>query len=404
MIYRLRRKFIQICTLSFLAVFVALFLGIYLVTYFQTTSSLDQLADIVSENGGHFPSFQAPGPQESSRPAEQDPEAPFTTRFFTVFFDAQGGNALYRRGLPCQRHTGGSGRAGKRSLGKSDPRGWVEGYRYKIWETEEGSAVVCISGAMMLDANRAFLTAACLVFVGGSLAVLLLVVLLSKRAVGPVAESYQRQRQFVTDASHELKTPLTLLQANLDILESEAGENPWLSDMKEETFTMTQLVRRLVDLARLDEEAPLQSSFFDLAQAVWETAAAFLPAAEQSGKRLTWEGPPSLLWKGDEGALRQLAFILLDNAVKYCDPEGAIQVGLSGKRHPVLTVDNSCQAVDSLPLSRLFDRFYRADSARTYGSGFGVGLSIAKGIAERHGGSISAAKLEGGRIRFRVKL
>lgn len=79
-------------------------------------------------------------------------------------------------------------------------------------------------------------------------------------------------------------------------------------------------------------------------------------------------------------------------------------MGLSGKRHPVLTVDNSCQAVDSLPLSRLFDRFYRADSARTYGSGFGVGLSIAKGIAERHGGSISAAKLKGGRIRFRVKL
>ena len=88
MIYRLLRKFIRICTLSFLAVFVALFLGIYLVTYFQTTSSLDQLADIVSENGGHFPSFQPPGLQESSRPAEQDPVAPFTTRFFTVFFDA----------------------------------------------------------------------------------------------------------------------------------------------------------------------------------------------------------------------------------------------------------------------------------------------------------------------------
>ena len=283
MIYRLRRKFIRICTLSFLAVFVALFLGIYLVTYFQTTSSLDQLADIVSENGGHFPSFQAPGPQESSRPAEQDPEAPFTTRFFTVFFNAQGETLSTDVGSIASVTQEEAAGMGKEALEKSGPRGWVEGYRYKIWETEGGSAVVCISSAMMLDANRAFLTAACLVFVGGSLAVLLLVVLLSKRAVGPVAESYQRQRQFVTDASHELKTPLTLLQANLDILESEAGENPWLSDMKEETFTMTQLVRRLVDLARLGEEAPLQSSFFDLAQAVWETAAAFLPAAEQSG-------------------------------------------------------------------------------------------------------------------------
>ena len=94
MIYRLRRKFIRICTLSFLAVFVALFLGIYLVTYFQTTSSLDQLADIVSENGGHFPSFQAPGPQESSRPAEQDPEAPFTTRFSRSFSTHRGKRSL----------------------------------------------------------------------------------------------------------------------------------------------------------------------------------------------------------------------------------------------------------------------------------------------------------------------
>ena len=264
--------------------------------------------------------------------------------------------------------------------------------------------MVCISSAMMLDANRAFLTAACLVFVGGSLAVLLLVVLLSKRAVGPVAESYQRQRQFVTDASHELKTPLTLLQANLDILESEAGENPWLSDMKAEAFTMTQLVRRLVDLARLGEEAPLQSSFFDLAQAVWDTASTVLPAAERQGKRLVMEGPSSLWWKGDEAALRQLVSILLDNAVKYCDPGGTIRVGLLDKRRPVLTVDNSCQHVNALPLPRLFDRFYRGDSARTYGSGFGVGLSIAKGIAQRQGGDITALGLEGDKIRFRVKL
>ena len=247
----------------------------------------------------------------------------------------------------------------QQALDENRERGWVGEYRFKVWESGEGTAVVCVSGALMLDANRAFLMAACLVFGAGSLAALLLVVVFSKGAVRPVAESHQRQRQFVTDASHELKTPLTLLQTNLDILEGDVGPNPWLSDMKEETATLTDLVRQLVGLARLDEEAPLRAEAFDLAQAVWDTASTFVPAAERQGKQLVMEGPSSLWWKGDEAALRQLVSILLDNAVKYCDPGGAIRVGLLEKRRPVLTVDNSCQHVNELPLPRLFDRFYR---------------------------------------------
>ena len=242
-----------------------------------------------------------------------------------------------------------------------------------------------------VDTPALFLTAAWVVFGAGSLAALLLVVLFSKRAVGPVAESHQRQRQFVTDASHELKTPLTLLQTNLDILEGDVGENPWLSDMKEETATMSRLVRQLVDLARLDEEAPPVREPYDLAQ------------AESRGKALTFSGPASLWWKGDEAGIRQLTSILLDNAVKYCDPGGSIQVTLVEKRRPVLLVDNDCQAVEELPLSQLFHRFYRGDPARTYGSGFGVGLSIAQGIVQRQGGAISAQMPRPGLIRFRVK-
>lgn len=403
MIYRLRRKFIWICTLSFLGVFAALLFSIYLATYVQTASALDDLADIVSENGGQFPDFQAAAPQEDPRPAERDPEAPFTTRFFTVVFHGDGDAAADVGSIASVSQEEALALA-RRALEKNSPRGWVQGYRYKVWDAREGTAVVCVSGGMMLDANRAFLTAACLVFGAGSLAALLLVVLLSKRAVRPVAESHQRQRQFVTDASHELKTPLTLLQANLDILEGDVGENPWLSDMKEETAVMTKLVRRLVDLARLDEEAPLQREAFDLAQAVWDTASSFAPAAKGQGKALETWGPPSLLWKGDEGAIRQLVSILLDNAVKYCDPGGSIHLELTGRRRPVLTVENPCQNADQLPLSRLFDRFYRGDPARTYGSGFGVGLSIAQGIVQRHGGDIAALRPSPGVIRFRVKL
>lgn len=407
MIYRLRKKFIKICTLSFLGVFVVLFSSIYAITFCQTTLSLDELADIVSENNGSFPEFQTPAQPAASdlRPAERNPEAPFTTRFFTVQFDGEG-NFLSTdvRSIASVTEEE-AANLGKQALSERRERGWAGGYRYKVYTTEEGQAVVCVSASSFLDMNRNFLTAACLVFAGGSLVVLLLVILFSKRAVRPVAESYQRQKQFVTDANHELKTPLTLIRANLDILEGETGPNEWLSDIREETGLMSQLVGRLVTLARMDEESqPLEALPFDLAAAVWETASAFTKAAETAGKALSIKTPDSLSYKGDEAALRQLVSILLDNAVKYCDPGGFIQVELQGGRHPVLTVDNSCQAVGELPLSRLFDRFYRADPARTYGSGFGIGLSIAKGIVERHRGEITAHKLNSAAIRFRVKL
>ena len=142
-------------------------------------------------------------------------------------------------------------------------------------------------------------------------------VLFSKRAVKPVAESYERQKQFGTDANHELKTPLTLIRANLDILESETGPNEWLSDIREETALMSQLVGRLVTLARMDEDnSQLEMQPFDLAEAVCDTASVFVAAAENSGKELAVQAPAHWDYTGNEAAIRQLVSILLDNAVK----------------------------------------------------------------------------------------
>ena len=127
-------------------------------------------------------------------------------------------------------------------------------------------------------------------------------VLFSKRAVKPVAESYERQKQFVTDANHELKTPLTLIRANLDILESETGPNEWLSDIREETALMSQLVGRLVTLARMDEEnSQLEMQPFDLAEAVCDTASVFVAAAENSGKELAVQAPAHWDYTGERG-------------------------------------------------------------------------------------------------------
>lgn len=407
MIDRLRRKFIRICMLSFAAVFLILFIAIYLVTEVQTSARLDTLADLVSENDGIFPDFEQFGLEEGQilPPEGVNQESPFTTRFFTVRFDGDGELAS----VDIRAIASVSGEEAQEYasavLEKGAERGWVENFRYKVYNTPEGTAVVFINGTDTRELNQRFLLTASSVFVAGSLVVLLLVILISKHAVKPAMESYQKQRQFVTDANHELKTPLTLIRTNLDIMESENGPNEWLSDIREETGIMTELVNRLVQLSRMDEDqSTLEMTRFSLSEAVSETAAAFDGTARERDMTLTLDVPPGVCCTGDEASIRQLLSILLDNAVKYCDRGGTIRVGLSGGRHPVLTVDNSYAAVDSVELGRLFDRFYRADKARTYGSGFGIGLSIAKAIVEKHRGEITVSSLDGNAIRFRVKL
>ena len=402
MIYRLRRKFIKICMLSFLVVFLVLFFCIYLVTSQQTSSSLDTLADIVSNNDGKFPSFNESQP---SMPNGINQESPFTTRFFTVRFDVSGEllSVDLRSVASVTREE--AVNFAQKALDREGERGWIGDFRYKRYNNGEGVAVVFINGTNMKEANRKFLFAASSVFIGGSLVVLLLVVFVSKRAVRPAAESYEKQRQFITDASHELKTPLTLIGTNLDIMEEESGPNEWLSDIREETGILTELVNRLVALARMDEEqAKLEGRLFHLSDALQETVSLFSAAIERQQKRLVTDIPQSVDYIGEEEAIRQMITILMDNAVKYCDPKGEICVTLHPGKHPVLNFDNTCASVGDIELNRLFDRFYRADKSRTYGGGFGIGLSIAQAIAQKHHGSIAALNIKNGKIRFQVKL
>ena len=168
---------------------------------------------------------------------------------------------------------------------------------------------------------------------------------------------------------------------------------------------MTELVNRLVTLARMDEdETELEKELFSLSNAILDTVSAFASSIESNNKKLLLNIPDNISFYGNEGAIRQLMSFLLDNAVKYCDDGGTIGVALFNEKHPIIVVDNSYNAVNNVPLNKLFDRFYRTDKARTYGGGFGVGLSIAKGIVEKHHGTIRAINLGNNIIRFQVNL
>lgn len=425
MIYRLRRKFIKICMLSFFSVFLVFLIAVFLVSRSRTNRQVDEVVDIISENDGNFPDFE-----ELDFPIDQvsrgnilNQESPFSTRFFTVWFDQDGEiTETDTRSVASITQEEAEGYA-RKAASQNHTRGWIQDYRYKKYASGDGTAVVFVDGAIPLSMSRSFLITCIAVFLAGSLLVLLLVILFSKYAVKPIAESYEKQKRFITDANHELKTPLTLILTNVDIAESEMGQNDWLDDIRSEGERMSALIRRMISLARMDEEKPgLEMESFNLSDAVSDSVSAFRLLAQDRHITLQSSVSPDVFFRGDEAAIRQLLSILLDNAVKYCDTGGMIQVTLKqtglfrslplcGKkrfcrmrRRILLTVDNTYATVGSLKLNLLFDRFYRSDRARTIGEGFGVGLSIAQSITEKHRGQITAQAKDRSTIRFQVKL
>ncbi len=409
MIYRLQRKFIFISAVSVLSVIALVFVMIFALNVSSMNKNLDLLADTVSEGGGSFPErfHETPPPQKGERDEHAfiTPETPFATRHFTVLFDGDGNvvgtntDAIYSiTGEVAVEYA-------DKVINSESERGWLGNYRYKVFDTASGRGVVFIDGSMSRSSLAQSTTIAGFVLFGCAALVLLMIVLLSKRVVRPIAEGYEKQRQFVTDANHELKTPLTLILANVDIAEAELGKNEWLDDIRSEGQRMAGLVNQLVALSRMDEEdRPLEFAELDLGEIVSDTVSEFAPLAENVGKRLIADVADGVRYSGDELLLRRLISVMLDNSVKYCDEGGEIWVRLEGNRRITLTVENTYAAVGGLELHRLFDRFYRADKARTYTGGYGVGLSIAKAIVEKHKGEITAYKKDAEHIGFRVLL
>ncbi len=408
MINKLRKRMIGISGTAVVVVFLVIFAAIYMIGTRQLNTTLDMLTDRISEGGGVFLPFDKDNP----RPPDMDrfpgfftEETPFSTRFFVVRFDKNGDIIGENMGYVSSVSREDAQEYALSVLEKDRSRGWKENYRYKLFDTPQGQSVVFVDGSMNRATTRTMLFTSGLVLLGSMVIILVLIVLLSKRAVRPMAESYEKQKQFITDANHELKTPLTLILTNLDILEAETGQNEWLDDIRAEGHRMRTLVGQLTALSRLDEDQPsLTFAAFSLSETVSDTVAEFVPLMDSRGVSLSADIQPDLNYTGDEGAIRRVVAILLDNAVKYCDPCGNISITLAAGRYPSVTVENSCSGVDNIELKRLFDRFYREDKARTAGSSFGIGLSLAQSLVQQHGGQISVYKAGPGRIGFKIIL
>lgn len=425
MIKRLRNRFIRIATLSVAAVMLLLTVILNAANYISTDADQRQTLTLIAENRGTIPITQPDMPDGTQEPPDMpdgitpqpdrsDPgrrggpftaETPFATRFFVLRFQDDG--ALVQADLTKIASVTEDDTAVylNAAVKKGTGYGYCGSYRFYVTDTDDGQHLaIFLDCYQSLRAVRTVLVWSLAADALCTLLVLGLVVLLSRRAIDPVVRSAEQQKQFITDASHELKTPITVIATSLKVLEMEVGRQKWIDKARGQTEKLTSLVNSLVTLSRMDEEeSPLKKEPFPISDAVWETAESFTELAASAGHPLTVQVTEGLVCCGDEYAVRQLTSILLDNAVKYAAPGSPITLTLEkSRRGVVLRTANRCEDAAHIDTAKLFDRFYRADPSRTAG-GFGIGLSIARSIAEGHRGSISAA-VDGDTITFTAEL
>lgn len=283
--------------------------------------------------------------------------------------------------------------------------GYADGYRYLVRRGRGGVRITFLSRFEALDAFRDNARTLLLISLCGIAAMAAALAAVSGRVVAPLVESRRRQKEFITSASHEFKTPLTVIRADAQLLESEIGENEWLSDILKQTAGMAEMTGRLVYLSRAEEqEDAFVKIVFPVSDVAEEVAQSYRSVAESSGRAYAVEIREGLSCRGDERAIRELMAALLDNAFRYSPAGGDVSVRLDAEGHGVrFTVENTASGIEPEQLERLAERFYRADLSGG-SEGFGLGLSIVRAIAAAHGGKLTMELPEEGRIRISATL
>lgn len=268
------------------------------------------------------------------------------------------------------------------------------------------------TGLIVLDARLDFLSASgvlrstILIAAASCLLLSLLAWLLIRRMVQPVEDAFTRQKQFVSDASHELKTPLAVISANAEVLEQEIGENEYLGYIRSEVHRTDTLVNNLLTLARMDRGAEAAMGRFDLSRALLDVTLPFESTVYEAGKTMETDIPEGIDCTGNEDMVKQLAVILLSNALKYSDDGGRIEVSLKARgKQRELRVFNTGKAIAPEDQEHIFDRFWRADPAHGRETGgHGLGLAIARTIVDAHRGKITVDSRESFGTAFTVTL
>ncbi len=393
MIRKLKTKFILLATSALLILLIFIVAGMNVINYHSVVKECDEILSVISQNKGMFPDLG--GRPNNKFPPHFSPETPYESRYFSIMMDKNGNIIDTNTSMITSVDANTAVSYAKKALTKGDTLGFIGDYRYIVKDEWNGSRISFLDCGRRLDTFYSFLTISSVMALAGYLIVSVIIIILSGKIIRPIAESYRKQKQFITDAGHEMKTPLTIISANADILEMELGEdNESLMDIIGQAKRLRSLTDDLVMLSRMEEaEESMQKIEFPISDVVEEISHPFIHLAKNEGKELICDIEEELSLKGNEKAIGQLITLLLDNALKYSPAGGVIALTLSKKIRTIsLSVYNQTEKeVDPESLKYVFDRFYRTDSSRNSATGgHGIGLSVAKAIVTAHNGEIIA--------------
>lgn len=424
MLRSLRKKFILIAMLSVSFVLLIIISGINISSYFKIIEFADERISIIESNGGTFPKDNVhenaipgntvPGqpshpikPQKKPSDGKISLEASFDTRYFTVCFDSTGNVTRVDTVKISSVDENQAQKIAVFLYEKGKTSGFFDEFRYKTIDVNGNTMYIFLNCEREFASFYTFLLSSVIISFIGILIVFILVLFFSRLALRPVAEAYEKQKQFITNAGHEIKTPITVISANAEVIESINGESEWTKSIKRQSGRLRDLTDKLIYLSRTEETGNSISTYeFSLSEALREECASFEPLAAIEGKNLTVSIEENVRYKGDEASLCNMISILLENALKYSSESSDIFVSLRtlGKAKEI-TVKNSVDVVEVGKLDHFFERFYRGDkSHNSENRGHGIGLAIAKAIVMAHKGKISAKSPDGRSVIFTVIL
>ncbi|MDY6392341.1 MAG: HAMP domain-containing sensor histidine kinase [Bacilli bacterium] len=398
MIERFRKKFIAYATLS-IGLLLLLILGAINITNFtMVATDADSLTQALADAGGNFKEPVKPEgePGEGGTPMRPDgPEMRMSARYFTVKIDSDGTASMVAFHMTNFTVDINEALSWGASL-KSQSKGWTRTYyRFRSYNYEGATYVSVIDYNRELSPSYRVLWGSIIGSAAGILISFFLLIPVSKILVKPLVVSTRKQQRFISDASHELKTPITIISANNEIMEAVHGESEQTTAISKQVSRLTAMVKNLNALARMEEQETQVMGEVDISAIASDVVTSFHDAFEAKGINFSAELPPNLKIKGDGNALSKLISIFLDNALKYSLTTAEFHLYCNEGR-TMIKVINDAEGLEEGSLDQVFDRFYRSDIARASGiEGSGIGLSIAKEIVANHRGRIMAKCVEG---------